>query len=56
MYFEAKEDFDTANEILDSIIKTDETNSAARKRKVAVLKAQGRTVEAVKELTEYLKM
>lgn len=56
MYFEAKEDFGAATDILNSIIKADETNSAARKRKVAVLKAQGRTVDAIKELTDYLKM
>ncbi|ENN71855.1 hypothetical protein YQE_11472, partial [Dendroctonus ponderosae] len=56
MYFEAKEDFGTATDILNSIIKADETNSAARKRKVAVLKAQGRTVDAIKELTDYLKI
>ncbi|XP_050305553.1 ER membrane protein complex subunit 2-A-like [Anthonomus grandis grandis] len=56
MYFEAREEFETALEILDGIIEADDTNSAARKRKVAVLKAQGRTSDAVKELTEYLKI
>lgn len=56
MYFEAKEEFDKALDILNAIIKVDESNSAARKRKVAVFKAQGRTVEAIKELTDYLKM
>jgi len=42
-------------EVLDSIIKRDETNAAPRKRRVAILKAQGRVPEAIKELTEYLK-
>lgn len=56
MYLEADEKFDKAQLILDDIIKCDETNSAARKRKVAILKAQGKNVEAIKELAEYLKM
>lgn len=42
-------------EVLDSIIKRDETNAAPRKRRVAILKARGRIPEAIKELTEYLK-
>lgn len=50
------EHYDSALEVLESIIKADETNSAARKRKVAVLKAQGKITEAIKELAEYLKM
>lgn len=56
MYFEASENYDTALDILNNIIKVDETNSAARKRKIAVLKAQGKSVEAIKELTDYLKV
>ncbi|XP_060524466.1 ER membrane protein complex subunit 2-like [Cylas formicarius] len=56
MYFEATEDYDLALGMLNSIIKANETNSAARKRKVAILKAQGKTVEAVKELVDYLKV
>lgn len=34
----------------------DETNQAPRKRKVAIWKSQGKIVEAIKELTDYLKM
>lgn len=45
-----------ALEVLDSIVKRDETNAAPRKRKVAILKARGKTTEAIKELTDYLKM
>lgn len=50
------QDFNVALDTLESIIKADQTNSAARKRKVAILKAQGKPTEAIKELTEYLKM
>lgn len=56
MKLEAQERYDDALKVLDSIIKKDETNSAPRKRKIAVLKAQGKYVEAIKELTDYLKM
>lgn len=47
--------YDEAIEVLDSIIKKDETNAAPRKRRVALLKAKGKISEAIKELTEYLK-
>jgi transcription elongation factor GreA-like protein len=47
--------YDEALELLDNIIKRDETNAAPRKRRVAILKAKGRITEAIKELTEYLK-
>ncbi|XP_075976173.1 ER membrane protein complex subunit 2-like [Anticarsia gemmatalis] len=52
---EAEEKYDEALEVLDSIIKADETNSAARKRRIAILKAQGLITEAIKELVDYLK-
>ncbi|CAH2040164.1 unnamed protein product, partial [Iphiclides podalirius] len=52
---EAEEKYDEALNILDSIIKADETNAAARKRRVAVLKARGLINEAIKELADYLK-
>lgn len=55
MHLEALEMYDEAIEVLDSIIKRDETNAAPRKRRVAILKAQGRIPEAIKELSEYLK-
>lgn len=48
--------YDEALEVLESIIKRDETNAAPRKRKVAIFKARGKTAEAIKELTEYLKV
>ncbi|CAD1469584.1 unnamed protein product, partial [Heterotrigona itama] len=55
MHLEALELYDEALEVLDSIIKRDETTAAPRKRRVAILKAKGRIPEAIKELTEYLK-
>lgn len=39
---------------LDNMIQRDPTNSAAYKRKIAILKGQGKTAEAIKELSEYL--
>lgn len=56
MILETEERYEEALKLLDSIIKVDPTNSAARKRRVAVLKAQGKNTEAIKELVDYLKM
>ncbi|KAK0088377.1 hypothetical protein PV325_012275 [Microctonus aethiopoides] len=56
MHLEALEMYDEALEVLESIVKRDETNAAPRKRKIAILKAKGKTTDAIKELTEYLKM
>lgn len=47
--------YDEALDLLESIIKRDETNAAPRKRRVAILKSRGRISDAIKELTEYLK-
>lgn len=55
MRFEAMELYDEALDVLDDIINKDETNAAPRKRKIAILKAKGRPLEAIKELCEYLK-
>jgi len=44
-----------ALKIYDDLIKRDESNPAYRKRKIAVMKAQGRMSDAIKELTDYLK-
>ncbi|XP_044761337.1 ER membrane protein complex subunit 2-like [Coccinella septempunctata] len=56
MYHEASENYEKALSIINEIIKADPTNSAARKRKVAVLKAQNKIPEAIKELVDYLKI
>ncbi|KAJ1529292.1 hypothetical protein ONE63_006089 [Megalurothrips usitatus] len=55
MKLEALEKYDEALELLDQIIKRDETNAAPRKRRVAILKAIGKIVDAIKELNEYLR-
>lgn len=55
MLLEALERYDDALDVLENIIKKDETNAAARKRKVAILKAKGLIGEAIKELCDYLK-
>lgn len=55
MLLEALERYDDALDVLENIIKKDETNAAARKRKVAILKAKGLVAEAIKELCDYLR-
>ena len=55
MLLEALERYDDALDVLENIIKKDETNAAPRKRKVAILKSKGQTGEAIKELCDYLK-
>ncbi|CAG0888742.1 unnamed protein product [Cyprideis torosa] len=55
MVFEADKKFHEAGGIYDKIIAADETNSIARKRRVALFRAQGKVGEAIKELSEYLK-
>ncbi|XP_053694785.1 ER membrane protein complex subunit 2-like [Sabethes cyaneus] len=55
MVLEALERYDDALDVLDIIIKMDETNAAPRKRKVAIFKAQGRTADAIRELCDYMK-
>lgn len=56
MYHEAEENYNRALQILNDIIKQDSTNSSAKKRKIAILKTLGKITEAIRELTEYLKM
>lgn len=56
MEYEATERYDDALDILNGIIKKDETNAAPRKRKVTIYKSQGMIIEAIKELTDYLKI
>lgn len=55
MLLEALERYDDALDVLESIIKKDETNAAARKRKVAILKAKGQVGDAIRELCDYLR-
>lgn len=56
MIHENEENYNKALQILNDVVKHDITNSAARKRKVAIYKSLGRNSEAIKELTDYLKM
>nr|SVE84484.1 EOG090X0CGE [Daphnia pulex] len=56
MKYEASEKYEHALDILDLIIKKDETNAASRKRKVTIYKSQGMIIEAIKELTDYLRI
>ena len=42
--------------MLDAIIEEDEANSSARKRKIAIFKAQGDRSRTVAELNKYLKI
>merc|ERR1719499_2696081 len=44
------------DEVLDAIIEEDEANSSARKRKIAIFKAQGDRARTVAELNKYLKV
>uniref|UniRef100_A0A8D8M2L3 ER membrane protein complex subunit 2 n=1 Tax=Cacopsylla melanoneura TaxID=428564 RepID=A0A8D8M2L3_9HEMI len=55
MKLEAQERYDEALDHLDTIIKLDESNTTARKRKICILKAKNKIPEAIKEMTEYLK-
>uniref|UniRef100_A0A668AV83 ER membrane protein complex subunit 2 n=1 Tax=Myripristis murdjan TaxID=586833 RepID=A0A668AV83_9TELE len=54
MRLEALERYDEANKHYDAILQDDPTNTAARKRKISILKAQGKSAEAIRELNEYL--
>uniref|UniRef100_A0A4W3IM16 ER membrane protein complex subunit 2 n=1 Tax=Callorhinchus milii TaxID=7868 RepID=A0A4W3IM16_CALMI len=54
MRLESLERYEDANKVYDTILQEDATNTAARKRKIAILKALGKTTEATRELNEYL--
>jgi len=56
MKMEMAEKWDEAHELLDSIIEEDEANSSARKRKIAIFKAQGDRGRTVAELNKYLRV
>lgn len=56
MFLEADGEFEKAVELYDAALKEHETNAELRKRKVSVLKGQGKTSEAIAELNELLKM
>ena len=55
MRYEMLDMWDKALAIYDDILKEDDSNSSARKRKIAILKARGENVRAIAELNKYLK-
>ena len=55
MRYEMLDMWDKALAIYDDILKEDDSNSSARKRKIAILKARGENVKAISELNRYLK-
>ncbi|ESO10159.1 hypothetical protein HELRODRAFT_73211, partial [Helobdella robusta] len=54
LILEADGCFEKAEELYTDLLKQDETNSLARKRKIALLRAQNKIAESIKELAEYL--
>ncbi|KAH7727187.1 hypothetical protein AAVH_05412 [Aphelenchoides avenae] len=54
MRLESLRNYEDAAYLYDQLIKADETNTIYRKRKVAMLLAQGQRLEAIRELNEYL--
>lgn len=54
MRAEMLEDWDLALEILDQILEEDDSNSQARKRKIAIHKARGDNAKAINGLNKYL--
>lgn len=54
--YERVGDYEDALSHYNDMIEQDETNTGARKRKIAILVSQRRNAEAIKELCSYLKM
>lgn len=54
LILEAEESYEKALELYGKLLEKDDTNSLIRKRRVAVLRAQNRSSEAIKELNDYL--
>lgn len=55
MRLESFDKYDEAEQIYEKILEAEPANGAVRKRLIAILKAQNKVGEAVKELNEYLK-
>ncbi|UMM20723.1 hypothetical protein L5515_015894 [Caenorhabditis briggsae] len=56
MQLEATEHYQKALEIYDRLVEDDPNNNSYRKRKVAVLLAQGKRLDAIKAINDYLKI
>lgn len=54
MRAEMLEKWDLAHDILDQILEEDNSNSQARKRKIAIHRAQGENIKAINDLNTYL--
>lgn len=54
MRAEMLEDWDLALELLDQILEEDDSNSQARKRKIAIHRARGENAKAINALNKYL--
>ena len=54
MRAEMLEKYDLALDILDQILEEDNSNSQARKRKIAIHRAQGENIKAIEDLNKYL--
>ncbi|XP_050395396.1 ER membrane protein complex subunit 2 [Patella vulgata] len=55
LFYEADGRYNEADKLYTEIIEKDNTNMIARKRQVAILKAQGKMAEAIQKLNEYLR-
>uniref|UniRef100_A0A0R3RTN8 ER membrane protein complex subunit 2 n=1 Tax=Elaeophora elaphi TaxID=1147741 RepID=A0A0R3RTN8_9BILA len=55
MRLEALKRYDSATHLYEQLIESDPTNMSYRKRRIAILKAQGNRQEEIRELNEYLK-
>ena len=56
MCLEAEGKFEEATTLYDSALKEHQTNAELKKRKICVLKAQGKIQNAITELNEFLKV
>ena len=54
MRAEMYEDWDLALGLLEHILEEDDSNSQARKRKIAIHRARGENIEAINALSNYL--
>ncbi|GMT15202.1 hypothetical protein PFISCL1PPCAC_6499 [Pristionchus fissidentatus] len=54
MFYEARSQWKTAEGIYEKLIAADETNTAYRKRRIAMLIGQGKRLESIKALNEHL--
>ncbi|CAF0783739.1 unnamed protein product [Didymodactylos carnosus] len=56
MSYEARDDYDRADKIYQSLSQDNETDSTVRKRQISILKAQNKIKDAINELNGYLQL